>query len=124
MDDILDYNFPSIIRLLDITAIGPYLIKHGALQIEEYYNDYQCTLAHNNSYNAKLLPKLATKLKKYPQKFMDALEDCVAKEQSDGHQELLMILQDHMHKVKYMYLYIRVCMCVALWRWYMLWSGW
>ena len=97
MDDVLDYNFPSIIRLLDITTIGPYLVRHGVLQMDEYYNDYQSALAHYQSYNAKLLPKLATKLKRHPQNFMLALEECVAKEQCDAHQELLMILQDHMH---------------------------
>ena len=97
MDDVLDYNFPSVIRLLDVTTIGPYLVKHGVLQVDEYYNDYQCVLAHNQCYNSKLLPKLATRLKKYPQNFMLALEECVANEQCDGHHELLRILQDYMH---------------------------
>ena len=97
MDDILDCNFPSIIRLLDIMTIGPYLVKHNILQMDEYYNDYQCVLANHHSYNAKLLPKLATKLKKYPQNFITALEECVMNEQCDGHSELLMILQDYMH---------------------------
>jgi len=85
----LEYHFPSIIRLLDITTIGPYLVKHHILQMNEYYNDYQCALTHHQSDNAKLLPKLATKLIQRPQGFMDALKECVEHENCDGHRSLL-----------------------------------
>ena len=115
MDDILDYNFPSIIRLLDIMTIGPYLVRHNILQMDEYFNDYHCVLANHHSYNAKLLPKLATKLKKYPQHFMTALEECVASEQCDGHQELLTILKDHMHSSQVRNVCANVvCLCVGV----------
>ena len=77
--------------------------------MDEYYNDYQCSLAHHQSYNAKLLPKLATKLKKYPHYFMLALEECVAREQCDAHEELLMILQEHTHSSQQVGMYSGYC---------------
>ena len=94
-EETLEYHFPSIIRLLDISTIGPYLVKHHILQMDEYYNDYQSPLTHHQSDNAKLLPKLATKLRKHPQGFMDALKECIEHENCDGHRLLFDQLNGH-----------------------------
>ena len=93
MEDVMKHNFPSIMRLLNIYTIGPYLIKYGILEMDEYYNEYLSSVMPQS----RLIPKLILKLQKHPQEFMMALEECAKDEPHSSHLNLLAKLQDQMN---------------------------
>jgi len=86
--------YPTIIRLLDVQAIGPYLVKHGVLSSHEYYDNFVGPLEKGETSNYKLSLKLATKCLKKPKEFHKALEESLSNSQHANHQELLELLPD------------------------------
>ena len=90
----MKYNFPSIVHLLDIMSIAPYLIKYGILEIDELCNEYSS--ATSMTYSQQIV-KLMSKLQKHPQEFMMALEESAKNEPHSDHMELLVKLQHHLN---------------------------
>ena len=90
----LESYYPSIIRLLDVQAIGPYLVKRGVLSSHEYYDSYAGPLEKGETSNYKLSLKLANKCLKMPKEFYEALEESLIHTQHTNHQELLELLPD------------------------------
>lgn len=90
----LENYYPSIIRLLDVQAIGPYLVQRGVLSSHEYYDSFAGPLEKGETSNYKLSMKLANKCLKKPKKFYEALEESLSYARHTNHQELLELLPD------------------------------
>ena len=80
---------PSIIRLLDVQVIGPYLVKRGVLSSQDYYDNYVGPLQKGQTSYYKLSLKLATECLRKPNDFLEALEESLNDNSSHAsHQEL------------------------------------
>lgn len=90
----LENYYPTIIRLLDVQAIGPYLVKRGILSSHEYYDTYAGPLERGETSNYKLSLKLTNKCLKQPKQFHEALEESLSYGEHSNHQELLELLPD------------------------------
>jgi len=88
----LDNYYPSIIRLLDVQVIGPYLVKRGILSSQDYYDNYVGPLQKGETSNYKLSLKLANRCVKKPGDFREALEESLNNTAHANHQELLEML--------------------------------
>ncbi|XP_065900498.1 putative leucine-rich repeat-containing protein DDB_G0290503 [Dysidea avara] len=88
MSSLEDY-YPSIIRLLDVQVIGPYLVKRGVLSSQDYYDNYVGPLQKGETSNYKLSLKLTNKCLKKPKDFLEALEESLNSTNHADHQELL-----------------------------------
>ena len=89
MSSSLESHYPSIIRLLDVQVIGPYLVKRGVLSSQEYYDNYVGPLQKGETSNYKLSLKLATECLRKPNDFLEALEESLYDNGSHAsHQEL------------------------------------
>ena len=88
----LDNFYPTIIRLLDVQAIGPYLVQRGVLSSHEYYDSFAGPLEKGETSNYKLSMKLAKKCLKKPKEFHEALGESLNHAQHANHQELLELL--------------------------------
>ena len=93
MSSSLESHYPSIIRLLDVQVIGPYLVKRGVLNSQEYYDNYVGPLQKGETSNYKLSLKLATECLKKPNDFLEALEESLNDNGSHAsHQELFELM--------------------------------
>lgn len=81
-----------MIRLLDVQAIGPYLVQRGVLSSHEYYDSFAGPLEKGETSNYKLSMKLAKKCLKKPKEFHEALGESLNHAQHASHQELLELL--------------------------------
>lgn len=88
----LDNYYPTIIRLLDVQAIGPYLVQRGVLSSHEYYDTFAGPLEKGETSNYKLSMKLGKKCLKKPKEFHEALEESLSRTQHTNHHELLELL--------------------------------
>ena len=88
----LENYYPSIIRLLDVQVIGPYLVKRGVLSSQDYYDNYVGPLQNGETSNYKLSLKLANKCLKQPKDFLESLEESLSNTAHANHQELLEML--------------------------------
>ncbi|XP_065902706.1 putative leucine-rich repeat-containing protein DDB_G0290503 [Dysidea avara] len=98
----LENYYPSIIRLLDVQVIGPYLVKRGVLSSQDYYDNYVGPLQKGETSNYKLSLKLTNKCLKKPKDFLEALEESLNSTNHANHQELLETLSavDAIHVIK------------------------
>ena len=85
----------DIIRNLDVLNIGPYLVRNGVLSQQEYTEEFRSLIEDGRAVNSDLTPKLCDVVLKKPVEFCKALDESVNETKHEGHQELLIILQQN-----------------------------
>jgi len=84
--------YPSIIRLLDVQVIGPYLVKRGVLSNQDYYDNYVGPLQRGEISNCQVSLKLANECLKKPKHFLEGLKESLNNTSHVNHQELFDLL--------------------------------
>ena len=85
----------DIVRILDVLNVGPYLVRNGVLSQQKYTEEFSSLIEDGRAVNDELAPKLYEVILKKPVEFCKALDESVKETQHEGHQELLMILQQN-----------------------------
>jgi len=90
----LENYYPSIIRLLDVQVIGPYLVKRGVISSQDFCENYVGPLQKGETGNYKLssIQKMANECLKKPNDFLEALKESLNHISHTDHQELFELL--------------------------------
>ena len=85
----------DIIRGLDVLNIGPYLVRNGVLSQKKYTEEFSSLIEDGRAVNDELTPKLFEVILDKPSQFCKALDECVKETHHEGHQELVILLQQN-----------------------------
>ena len=85
----------DIIRGLDVLNIGPYLVINGVLSQKKYTEEFSSLIEDGRAVNDELTPKLFEVILDKPSQFCKALDECVKETHHEGHQELVILLQQN-----------------------------
>lgn len=85
----------DIIRGLDVLNIGPYLVRNGVLTQKKYTEEFSSLIEDGRAVNDELTPKLFEVILDKPSQFCKALDECVKETHHEGHQELVILLQQN-----------------------------
>ena len=85
----------DIIRDLDVLNIGPYLVSNGVLSQQKYTEEFSSLIEDGRAVNGELTPKLFEVILNKPSEFCKALDESVKETHHEGHQELLILLQQN-----------------------------
>ena len=85
----------EIIRCLDVLNIGPYLVNNGVLSQQKYTEEFSSLIEDGRAVNSELTPKLFEVILNKPSEFCKALDESVKETHQEGHQELLILLQQN-----------------------------